>query len=761
MHSFSAAVPSSGSAVQNMRGARGIFALLGHLLLSPALLLQAQEADVWTVLRDGGDTYHNLLAPVRTEECLSTVLNMPLNYFFDVIKGTYRVGILGRTIQTSHPEFVQMVSKRIVLLSGEATMEEVPVVDAPLVFTHVLAAVQVLAHRADRLWNSLGPLLVAKETLSFEMTAKYHDLLAAHAKAMQWRQRPHNMSMMLDTITVRTALQGLKLEALARNISKKKARLQNLLQVRKDLHLQHHNALLTIANKSHHELSAIQNSSPSIPEGDGVSSQQPHDVTDEMLMYNEHMHHLAMLEEGCQLDIEVAKKRTRELSLVERHDEPMAIRLMEVEHELARKETSQFFDAIFNEVGTLMALTFHDGKTTWNVCMATLAFLIIVAAILELAPALRALRASFTRRQAINTHRAAANKKYGKPSVSIEAMTLSVSTKASLVQLAKMLRAAAKSGKSKLPYVLFYGEAGTGKTLGARAVALDSGLSFTALSGADLQALGVSAGLHLRQLLDAAERGNRKAMVIIDEADLIIATREGNKSMANPCLFSLLQAMRENSSNLCIVITTRKPLSEIDSALLNRLDKIEQFGRPAVEQRLEFALRRCISLLLPYFELREIHEFKSILQTIGMVREDPADDSALDNTHLFDKIIHQFELSAELLRERVTNRNMSPEMDRPIQTTGTVASITSNNYDAHQLKIMIASSGDTNANIFVVEKALDIFLLASVAWSYRDLEKFFACLLSSVMGTHECKMTLRIWLLGLHSRVDEALTLKQ
>lgn len=694
------------------------------------------------------DPYHTLLGAVSPEKSLSTVLGLPLSYFFDVIKGTYRVGILGGAIQNSHPDLVQLVSRRVFVNGETIMMNDVPTVDVPLVFTHVLAAVQVLAGRADELRKSL---LVGADGTEEEnsklMTAQYQDLLAAKHRAMEWRQRPKNVSLLLDTMTARVKTQELRLAGHEAGAARRKLSLAAIEQARKELHLQHHQILLGLANDAAVSLATLyipSTADPILQESAGGELGEAA-ATDEMLLQKEHVHQLARLEQESNLDIEMVMNRTREISRMERINEPTAARLLKVEHELVSKETSQLVDAIFNEFGALTARTFSDGRTTLKACLAIVIFLVVLAAVLELAPAVRAVLASISRSYTANTYGCGSRVKVAG---SLDAMTLSSSTKESLLQLGANLRGAAQTG-AKLPYILFCGEAGTGKTMAARAVAQDSGLAVSALCGADLEALGLSAGLHLRQLLDGAARGRGgKTLVIIDEADSIIASREYSetKTAASPCLFSLLQAMREGSSNLCIIITTRKKVHDIDSALLDRLDTVEYFAKPGVQQRLEFGLRRCVLQLERYFREGETQELRALLQT---------QHTAFESSP-FESVVRHFELSAQLLREHAANRSISPEMDRPMGNASATLPIMTQ--IERELKIMVSSSLST-PNL-EVKKALNAFLLASVTWSYRDLDKFFTHLQTSAMSTHECCVTQKIWLSSLLTRVTESLTIR-
>lgn len=132
----------------------------------------------------------------------------------------------------------------------------------------------------------------------------------------------------------------------------------------------------------------------------------------------------------------------------------------------------------------------------------------------------------------------------------------------------------ARERSGMLPNVLITGVSGVGKTLSAQCIAEASGLPFVMISGGDILSSneGRLRGRFLKDTLHDAMAANslRGSLLIIDEADQLICSREACASAARDCLHILLQHLRENTSALGVILTTSLPSSDVDSAILDR-----------------------------------------------------------------------------------------------------------------------------------------------------------------------------------------------
>jgi SpoVK/Ycf46/Vps4 family AAA+-type ATPase len=95
-------------------------------------------------------------------------------------------------------------------------------------------------------------------------------------------------------------------------------------------------------------------------------------------------------------------------------------------------------------------------------------------------------------------------------------------------------------------------------------------------------------------------------LLIIDEADHLIASRDRLKLLpsngmevlqqqqqqhvGSHCLFALLEGVRESNQYVSLMLTTRLTVDQIDPALLDRMDKLIHFPLPTFRERLLFIL---------------------------------------------------------------------------------------------------------------------------------------------------------------------------
>lgn len=684
-------------------------------LLTLAYGQQQQPEDVFPVL-----------SRMSLENSLESIRDLPVHHYFDVQKGTYRVGIMGESVAESHPNFVKMVDKKILLGSSVVSLGETPSVDVSLVFTHALAAGQLLAQRAEQ-------IRLATVAAEFEPEFDRMHRLEDRIRTANWN-KPQNVSLRRETFVTQLEVQRLKIDSYARDTKAKKEALALLGQERSEVHIKHHEILSGFLNNSYAFRAEMKRRAAL----GRHANEEEKDVAEEIgMLVSEFENRFALLEAEQLVELDLIQTKHAELAQLERLNEPNAERLLQAEQALAQKEMNQIIETLFSEASLLFRDLFGDVYKLYKLSAAFMGFIVLYALALELAPALRFLWARMTRKSILSAA-AAQSRSMFTSSVMLDAMVLTSKAREVLGEIALAMRIKTLGG-SRLPFVLFHGEPGTGKTLAARSVATDSRLQCAVLCAADLLALGTKAGLHLRQLLHMAETGRRPTVVIIDEADVILSDRAslaGTMSLPSSCLYALLHSMREGHTNLAIIITTRKPIHEIDSAFLDRIDQIVSFDLPNAAQRLDFILSRCLSRLRPCFDPRTMAEF-------DMVQESKK------------SILAKFTDMAESVGgqdETPINRdNTSPETDRPVQIYHPNAAF-SRLVEGHLKGVALKTSP---SDPFEVVEALVLFLLSSHSWSFRDLDKFSCVILSAAVSTESSRASFWVWVTTLLSRVAE------
>ncbi len=150
----------------------------------------------------------------------------------------------------------------------------------------------------------------------------------------------------------------------------------------------------------------------------------------------------------------------------------------------------------------------------------------------------------------------------------------------------------AKLGARMPKGVIFYGAPGTGKTLMAKAVAGEAGVSFFAVSGSDFVQMYVGVGAaRVRELFEKASKKG-KAVIFIDEIDALGKKRgtglAGGNDERDQTLNALLTEMsgfKSDSGTIVIAATNR--LDTLDEALLRpgRFDRQIEIALPDLNGR--------------------------------------------------------------------------------------------------------------------------------------------------------------------------------
>jgi ATPase family AAA domain-containing protein 3A/B len=134
-------------------------------------------------------------------------------------------------------------------------------------------------------------------------------------------------------------------------------------------------------------------------------------------------------------------------------------------------------------------------------------------------------------------------------------------------------------------HMLFYGPPGTGKTMAAKRLARTSGLDYAILSGGDIAPLQGGAVTQLHDTFDWAEKSRKGLLLFIDEADAFLGRRSGNMSEGlRGALNAMLFRTGDQSKDFCVVLATNRP-SDLDPAVIDRMDEALEFGLPSEEER--------------------------------------------------------------------------------------------------------------------------------------------------------------------------------
>lgn len=168
--------------------------------------------------------------------------------------------------------------------------------------------------------------------------------------------------------------------------------------------------------------------------------------------------------------------------------------------------------------------------------------------------------------------------------------------------IAESFKVAVKNGYY-LPNVMFYGPPGTGKTMVAKRIAYYSGAEYIYFAGSDLLKLAneksVSEALiKISELFEFAKKSSKKLIIIMDEAEKIFPSRDGNISdQVGQILTHLLTYTGTESKDFMLVVMTNRP-QDFDEAALSRLDYRVKIDKPELKERIGILKKYIKELIL-------------------------------------------------------------------------------------------------------------------------------------------------------------------
>jgi AAA family ATPase len=180
----------------------------------------------------------------------------------------------------------------------------------------------------------------------------------------------------------------------------------------------------------------------------------------------------------------------------------------------------------------------------------------------------------------------------------------------------KYLQNPEKFGRWAPRNILFYGMAGTGKTMVARALSSETGVPLLPVKSTTL--IGEFVGEGARQIHSLYEKAEQMApcIIFIDELDAIALDRHyqdlrGDVSeIVNSLLTEMDGILRRNG--VCTIAATNQ-IEFIDSAVRSRFEEEIEFKLPSQEERLSILERNASTIPLE-MEGVELHEIARLAE---------------------------------------------------------------------------------------------------------------------------------------------------
>lgn len=207
--------------------------------------------------------------------------------------------------------------------------------------------------------------------------------------------------------------------------------------------------------------------------------------------------------------------------------------------------------------------------------------------------------------------------------------------------------------------VILYGPGGTGKTMIAEKIATEAGMNYMMMSGGELGQF-IKRGEHvaeLNKLLNAAEKASNPTIIFIDEAEGLCQDRNEIDQERLELLNTFLNRTGTPSKKVMIILATNR-ISDIDSAILNRMTHKIHIDVPGLHERAEIIdmyahqFFEDIEERIEFFDTQKIQELakkteklsgRSLFQLINMIfaRKGETDDNRLTK-QIVDRSVDQF-----------------------------------------------------------------------------------------------------------------------
>lgn len=240
-----------------------------------------------------------------------------------------------------------------------------------------------------------------------------------------------------------------------------------------------------------------------------------------------------------------------------------------------------------------------------------------------------------------------------------------------------------------LPHLILSGPPGTGKSSALYLISRSiPSMNRLHLSVSDLLVLGNRSSHFLMHLFEKIKRKQFPTVLFLDDCDQLIYSRVStgkvvHNSFSFNGFFPLLDLMKYPQSYLSIVLATRLPLSQVDNALLDRMDYLASFDSPSLIEKFRYislSFFTIFSDLIPkknvkYFPLvdsnsSDIDESVSIESFYNIYTEDLTQNYLSNNINLLDLSLSKTsEINPRLifdhLNQEIIKLNNSQSLDIP------------------------------------------------------------------------------------------------
>lgn len=698
---------------------------------------------------------------VNPMESVELVKCLPIYHFWDNSKKAFRTGLIGDRLLDTFPDLVSQI-KRPTSASGKV-FEESYAVDTNTIFTHTLSVLRYLFNVSVDISDNLSARYIPQQILQ-----QQKDTMLKISGWDELRKKESDLKQKYELVIKQIEKMQHKRKIKEYGISYRQNKTKGLISASHhilfDRLVAHYNNISVINKEKFEKLEVIQN----------ITAHKKYEI-EKSVLEKQFIEDIKVLENEVELVRETAVFRLLEQQKAASELDSSSIRIMLAQSEASGKNVELMVSTVFQDIIYRFGTVLADPSNILRLGQFLFLILFVVVFTME---AYRVLHVFITKMffdgLPIKKTKVSSEVKKKWDNNKLENNQLFRSSGIFLEQsledqLKSFLRTLviAERNNLNLPNALFTGPAGVGKSLSIKRFTELSVLPCTILNSGDLEALGKGAGLFLREIADSCKNNKKKLILIIEDSDSLISSRandklinkekennflyevsEGNKSSVSVsnCLFSLLEAIRDNSKYLSIILTCRLAVNKVDIAILDRVDFVVNFKEPS-----EIALRLELSIHLLNVDLKSFvdSETQQLLEKLKN-----QDIISLKSTILKDEVIHVLTkgINGEVVQNKVENKIKSieivPETDCPVELNKNF-NFENNSSKSKSRKVyeFIRNNLDGYKNdLFDLVVCLRGLLELSEKWTFRDLHKFIMSVKYDALSDERCKISNFAWM---------------
>lgn len=744
--------------------------------------------------------------PVTSREMLS---KLSVQFYWDVLRGLYRTGVIAvddSSILTEEMDnqlkLIKKVNKQINHRRQAFTVEH-KIIETSILFMFMLSSIKDLSLSSDNMQNKLFDYLqthpITTLIPSDNVNLSVIDLISQADVDAELEILQLQYQVMNDSETVLTQRQKVDLQ-----------NIHNLHSERKNQREYLHKQLLLAIHDHYRNIDGfIVEKHENLTQLFTQLENQEYELQQQLLQ-SEYDEAITQLQREITLVLELIQFRREEESRVFHELENIDLKLTQAKLDLSRVQMEQIVSTVFEEISSFFFSCFGD---IWVVLLYTRLFLLFMITLITVIEVIKSLHlivqkisstSSLDKSRVFVSQQPEAKSRYFRqiksqhksPQETAEIMmTQSIQSQVVLntpeIQLLQHIFSTfclsfTTSTTACLPVVLLQGEAGCGKTFTSKLILeevtkLTSNSPFVSLimfTGHDLLALGTQANIFLRDLFDS----KKKMVVVIDDVDSLIQSRDITSS-SQSILYALLEGLRQPSCTQSVILTTRLSLDRIDTALLDRVDSILHFTLPSVKQRWLYLKTQLITTIGTFLTNQDdrrllqqdandaeclLEELSGgegsvfvISQACGLILPSNYQHTITANNNSNRR---ESSSSRSRSRRREPQPPQQPEDERPSSSPAPPDHL---QLQSHQP----AWSGQQVAEFITkcrlddqllqseghqhvrVKACIQLLLLRSEGWSYRDLHKHVTNLRYTVQSSERCQLTTAMWVLEIAAEV--------